>query len=69
VVNKGKADGIFINTSGIGMLRDGRDIAASNIRKGDKIVISGEIGSHGVAVIAERNGLTFELPALSDTSH
>jgi hydrogenase expression/formation protein HypE len=67
VVNKGKADGIFINTSGIGLLRDGRDIAASNITVGDKIVISGEIGSHGVAVISERNGLTFEPPVKSDT--
>jgi hydrogenase expression/formation protein HypE len=67
VVNKGKADGIFINTSGIGSVSDGRDIAASRIKAGDKIVISGEIGSHGVAVIAERNGLTFEPPVLSDT--
>jgi len=67
VVNKGKADGIFINTSGIGSVRDGRDIAASRIKAGDTIVISGEIGSHGVAVIAERNGLTFQPPVLSDT--
>jgi hydrogenase expression/formation protein HypE len=67
VVNKGKADGIFINTSGIGLLPDGRDIAASKIRVGDKIVISGDIGSHGVAVISERNGLTFEPPVESDT--
>lgn len=67
VVNKGKADGVFINTSGIGLLRDGRNIAASEIRRGDKIVISGEIGSHGVAVISERNGLTFEPPVKSDT--
>jgi hydrogenase expression/formation protein HypE len=67
VVNKGKADGIFINTSGIGTLSDGRDISASKIRIGDKILISGEIGSHGIAVISERNGLTFDPPVLSDT--
>ncbi len=67
VVNKGKADGIFINTSGIGMLPDGRNISASNIKKGDRIIISGEIGCHGVAVIAERNGLTFDPPVVSDT--
>jgi hydrogenase expression/formation protein HypE len=67
VVNKGKADGIFINTSGIGALSDGRDISASKIMKGDKVIISGEIGSHGVAVIAERNGLTFDPPITSDT--
>jgi hydrogenase expression/formation protein HypE len=67
VVNKGKADGIFINTSGIGILPDGRNISASKIKKGDKIIISGEIGSHGVAVISERNGLTFDPPIASDT--
>ncbi len=67
VVNRGKADGIFINTSGIGVIPDGREIAASRIRKGDRIIISGEIGSHGVAVLAERNGLTFDPPVVSDT--
>jgi hydrogenase expression/formation protein HypE len=67
VVNKGKADGIFINTSGIGVLPDGRESSASKIRPADKVIISGEIGSHGVAVIAERNGLTFEPPIISDT--
>ncbi len=67
VVNKGKADGIFINTSGVGALSDGRVISASKIRTGDAIVISGEIGRHGVAVIAERNGLTFEPQIVSDT--
>ncbi len=67
VVNKGKADGIFINTAGIGVVSDGGEISASRIRKGDKIIISGEIGSHGVAVLAERNGLTFDPPVVSDT--
>jgi hydrogenase expression/formation protein HypE len=67
VVNKGKADGIFINTSGIGVLTDGRNISASKIKKGDAVIISGEIGSHGVAVISERNGLTFDPPVMSDT--
>ncbi len=67
VVNKGKADGIFINTSGIGVLPGERWIAASLIRQGDKVIISGEIGSHGVAVMAERNGLTFAPPVISDT--
>lgn len=67
VVNKGKADGIFINTSGIGVLPEGRYISASNIKNGDRIIISGEIGCHGVSVIAERNGLTFEPPVISDT--
>jgi hydrogenase expression/formation protein HypE len=67
VVNKGKADGIFINTSGIGALPDGREISAAAINSGDKIIISGELGSHGVAVMSERNGLTFDPPVASDT--
>jgi hydrogenase expression/formation protein HypE len=67
VVNKGKADGIFINTSGVGVLRDGVEIAASRIKAGDRVIISGEIGNHGVAILAERNGLTFQPPVQTDT--
>jgi hydrogenase expression/formation protein HypE len=67
VVNRGKADGLFINTSGVGVLLDGRDIAPKNIRPGDAVIISGDIGNHGVAVLAERNGLTFDPPVMSDT--
>lgn len=67
VVNKGKADGLFINTSGVGVLADGIEIAASRIMAGDKVIISGEIGNHGVAVLAERNGITFDSPVLTDT--
>lgn len=67
VVDKGKGDGIFINTSGIGVVRDGISLGAGMIRPGDKIVISGTIGNHGVAVMAERNGLSFDPPVLSDT--
>ena len=48
VVNKGKADGIFINTSGIGSLDDGIAISPTNIREGDAVIISGELGNHGV---------------------
>ncbi|MEK6743872.1 MAG: hydrogenase expression/formation protein HypE [Nitrospirota bacterium] len=67
VVNKGKADGVFINTSGIGSLADGISISPANIREGDAVIISGELGNHGVAILAERNGLTFEPPIKSDT--
>ena len=67
VVNKGKADGIFINTSGLGVLHEGTDIAAARIKAGDKVIISGEIGNHGVAIIAERNGLTFDPPVQTDS--
>ncbi len=68
VVNKGKGDGIFINTSGIGSINDGVNISPSNIKIGDKIIVSGTIGNHGVAVMAERNGLSFNPPVLSDTA-
>jgi len=67
VVNKGKADGVFINTSGLGVLHEGTEIAGSRIKTGDKVVISGEIGNHGVAIIAERNGLTFDPPVQTDS--
>jgi hydrogenase expression/formation protein HypE len=67
VVNKGKADGIFINTSGVGVIRDGVEIAASRIKAGDRVIISGEIGNHGVAILAERNGLTFQPPVQTDS--
>ena len=67
VVNKGKADGMFINTSGVGVLREGTAIAASRIKAGDVVIISGEIGNHGVAILAERNGLTFDPPVETDS--
>jgi len=67
VVNKGKADGTFINTSGVGVLLDGVEIAASRIKAGDQVIISGELGNHGVAIIAERNGLTFDPLVLTDS--
>ncbi len=67
VVNRGKADGVFINTSGIGVLGDGVDISPKNMREGDAVIISGALGNHGVAILAERNGLTFDPPIVSDT--
>ena len=67
VVNRGKADGVFINTSGIGSLVDGISISPANMREGDAVIISGELGNHGVAILAERNGLTFDPPIKSDT--
>ncbi|MEW6570025.1 MAG: hydrogenase expression/formation protein HypE [Nitrospirota bacterium] len=68
VVNKGKADGIFINTSGVGIIGDGVDIAPKKVKPGDKVILSGPIGNHGISVIAERNGLSFNPPVLSDTA-
>jgi hydrogenase expression/formation protein HypE len=68
VVNKGKADGIFINTSGIGIIDDRIDISPSKVKPGDKIILSGPIGNHGISVIGERNGISFNPPVLSDTA-
>jgi len=68
VVNKGKADGIFINTSGVGIIQRGVDISPVHVRPSDKVILSGPIGNHGVSIIAERNGLSFNPPVLSDTA-
>jgi len=68
VVNKGKGDGIFINTSGIGIVEEGIEISPSKVKTGDKVILSGPIGNHGVSIMGERNGLTFEPPVLSDTA-
>lgn len=68
VVDKGKGDGIFINTSGVGVVPDGIDFGPANIRPGDKVIVSGYIGNHGIAVLSKRNGLFFEPPVLSDTA-
>jgi hydrogenase expression/formation protein HypE len=68
VVNKGKGDGIFINTAGIGVIKNETDISPSKIKPGDKVIVSGAIGNHGISIIGERNGLTFEPPILSDTA-
>jgi len=68
VVNRGKGDGIFINTSGIGVVRKGVNLSPKNVVPGDVVVLSGSIGNHGVAVMAERNGIAFDPPVLSDTA-
>ncbi len=67
VVEKGKGDGIFINTSGIGIIPEGIELSPLKIDVGDKVIISGSIGNHGIAVMSERNGFSFEPPVLSDT--
>jgi hydrogenase expression/formation protein HypE len=68
VVNRGKADGIFINTSGIGMIPTGIDISPLKVKPSDKVILSGPIGNHGISIIAERNGLSFNPPVVSDTA-
>ena len=66
VVDHGSADGIFINTSGIGVIPEGVDITGSGAKEGDKIIITGTIGDHGIAVMAQREGLKFSVPVESD---
>jgi len=68
VVNRGAADKIFINTSGVGMVKKGVNISGSNAKVGDVIMINGPIGSHGIAVLSEREGLKFETDIKSDTA-
>lgn len=68
VVDKGKADGIFINTSGVGIVEKGVDISPIRVMSGDKVILSGPIGNHGISIIAERNGISFNPPILSDTA-
>jgi len=68
VTPRGKADGIFINTSGIGVRPGGREIHASGARPGDVVIINGTIGDHGIAIMSVREGLKFESPVKSDTA-
>ncbi|MFN7210014.1 MAG: hydrogenase expression/formation protein HypE [Aggregatilineales bacterium] len=66
VVDRGKGDGMFINTAGIGALEHDLIIAPSGVREGDAILINGDIGRHGMAIMAVREGLTFESAIESD---
>ena len=69
VVEKGKGDGIFINTSGIGQVHARAQIATRHVRAGDKIVVSGYVATHGIAIMSVRTGLTFETDLVSDTAN
>jgi len=66
VVNRGGADRLFINTAGIGIVPDGVDSSGSGARPGDKVLLSGTIGDHGIAVMSQREGLEFRTPVESD---
>ncbi len=66
VVNRGSADRLFINTAGIGIIPEGVDISGSNARPGDKVILSGAIGEHGIAVLSRREGLSFSTNLKSD---
>jgi hydrogenase expression/formation protein HypE len=66
VVDRGKGDGIYINTAGIGIIRSKTLVAPSSVRHGDAILLSGDIGRHGIAIMAVREGLEFETSIESD---
>jgi hydrogenase expression/formation protein HypE len=68
VVDRGKADGIFINTSGLGLIPDGIDIRPSRAQPGDAILISGPIAEHGIAIMSVRESLEFESEISSDSA-
>jgi hydrogenase expression/formation protein HypE len=68
VVEKGKGDGLFINTTGIGIVPNGIDLSADRARTGDKVLLSGSIGEHGIAILAQREGLEFETAIQSDSA-
>ncbi|MEZ4773588.1 MAG: hydrogenase expression/formation protein HypE [Bacteroidia bacterium] len=69
VVEKGKGDQIFINTTGIGTLHPNANIRAGRIQQGDKVILSGEIATHGMAVMSVREGLEFEADIRSDSTN
>lgn len=66
VVNRGNADKIFINTSGIGVVKRGVNTSGSNAQVGDLIILNGPIGNHGIAILSAREGLNFETTIQSD---
>jgi hydrogenase expression/formation protein HypE len=66
VVGRGAADGIFINTAGIGTIAAGRRSGAACVKPGDRLVVNGTLGDHGIAVMAARNDLALQIPVRSD---
>lgn len=68
VVESGKGDGVFITTTGIGVVPDGIDVSGDRARPGDRIIVSGTLGDHGVAIMSLRENLTFETAIQSDTA-
>jgi hydrogenase expression/formation protein HypE len=68
VVERGKGDGVFITTTGVGLVPPGLDLSADRARPGDRVILSGSIGDHGVAVMSKRINLGFETDILSDSA-
>ena len=66
VVGRGDADRVFINTAGIGWIPDGVDLSPEKVREGDRIIVSGSMGDHGMAILCQREGLEFTTSLVSD---
>jgi hydrogenase expression/formation protein HypE len=68
VVEKGSGDGLFINTTGIGRVPAGVGLSAANARPGDRVLLSGTLGDHGITILSEREGIAFETALESDSA-
>jgi len=68
VVERGHGDGIYINTTGIGVVMEGVEVGPDRARPGDVVLVSGTLGDHGIAVLSQREGLTFETELVSDSA-
>jgi hydrogenase expression/formation protein HypE len=68
VVERGKGDGVFITTTGVGLIPDGRTLSIANARPGDRILVSGPLGDHGVAILSTREGMMLETDLPSDVA-
>ncbi|MGZ9092654.1 MAG: hydrogenase expression/formation protein HypE [Rhodoplanes sp.] len=68
VVERGKADGVFISTAGVGVVPAGLDLSGDRARPGDAVILSGTLGDHGIAVMSKRQNLEFETQILSDSA-
>lgn len=69
VVGRGQGDGVYVTTTGLGAVPDGRDIGPWRIQPGDGVYVSGDIGRHGAAILSVREGLAFDAPLQSDCAH
>jgi hydrogenase expression/formation protein HypE len=68
VVERGKADGLFITTAGVGVLPEGLSLSSDKARPGDAVLVSGSMGDHGVAIMSKRENLAFDVQILSDSA-
>jgi hydrogenase expression/formation protein HypE len=68
VVERGKADGVFVSTTGVGVVAAGLDLSAEKARVGDRVLVSGTLGDHGIAVMSVRENMTFETDLMSDSA-